>query len=1419
MGYKNKSKDELLQQFRKMQKRISSIDETSETAPVIKQAFQQQVQTDDGWDLALQHIPAVVVIIDRDFNVINVNRGDKGVTRKEAIGRNAFDFIDPDSHDIVRDKLTYTFETGLDCSFESHGQGPDNTMAWYRNKVGAIYEGEDVTKAIVIATDITEEKNKEAALEANKNILNTVQEMGQFGYWELNTHTKIMKWSDNLRTMLGLTQDLDPDPIRIREIMHPEDLPIFDKVMRDASILKDVTSVEFRAMVNGDYRFFSNNSGLVLDQSGEPTIVYGLILDITERSLADIELNKTKEFLQTIYDNSNLGLYVVDVVGPGDYRYLGCNKIHEFNMGVTNEEILGKSPDDLREILGDEAINYVYSLYDECIASGKTIESEILITVNNQEDWWQSRITPLMNGEGEVYQLIGNSIKITESRQIQKALAESEEKYRLLVDNQTDLIVKFNLEGKLLFASPSMSKMFNMGEGELIDFEFMSNVHKEDIEKAQQAVNSLHQPPHTSYVEERVKTPEGWRWLAWRNTAIMDNEGQVTGAIGIGRDVTERKLAEAALKDSEEHYRTIFEAASCGFILFDLEGKIIDANNAACRMHGYSRDELIACDPGQIIYEDSKREFYDFIEAVKNGREFHVEAKDVKSDGTIVNVRVYGVPYTHKGSKTALATILDETSQYEVEAALRKSEEHYRTIFDAASCGFLLVSMEGRVIDANSAICEMHGYTREEFVNLHPTEFIHEDYLQLFNECIESIRQDKEFYIDALHICANKEIINVRVYGVPYNFNGEKIVLGNILDMTPQNKAEKALRENEERLSLFLDNFTGVAYQTKIINDKDFEFILLRGAVESITGFSINSFLTDTEKWITMIVEEDRHAYRKSLCRLFDGDSLTADRTYRVQIESGEVRWVRDISQMITNGDDRFVHGTIYDITSRKKAEDELQKFKNISDKANYGTAIINPDGSIVYANECLARMHGMTVEEIQNKDTIMLHNEEQLPLVKELFKKLSETGSLDAEEVWRVKKDGTVFPSIINVAVNYDNDKNPKYYSATAIDISQLKRLEEEVVKAEKLDSIGVLAGGIAHDFNNILTAILGNVSLARFELTEDSELMNLMTEIEKATLRAKDLTHQLLTFSKGGTPITKSERIGQMIKETATFALSGSNVKPLFTIAGDLLPVEVDKGQISQAINNLTLNADQAMPDGGMILFNCQNIELTNESDIPLPEGMYVKVSIEDEGIGIAKKYLSRIFDPFFTTKQKGNGLGLASTYSIMKKHNGYISVASEIDEGTIFTIYLPATDKSPDLPADKSLPEIIGQGKILVVDDQESVLRLAKNILSRLGYTTVLVESGEKAVIEFQKALDNNEPFEVVILDLTIPGGMSGYETLKQIQTFCPDVKAIVSSGYSNDPIVSNYTEYGFLGCVDKPYKVRELALTLKSVFESD
>lgn len=629
------------------------------------------------------------------------------------------------------------------------------------------------------------------------------------------------------------------------------------------------------------------------------------------------------------------------------------------------------------------------------------------------------------------------------------------------------------------------------------------------------------------------------------------------------------------------------------------------------------------------------------------------------------------------------------------------------------------------------------------------------------------------------------------------------------------------------------------------IQDRDFRVLYQNEVHRSLVGDQVGNLCYE------------KYAHSDGVCpgcpvalSYADGKNHVLDKSRTT--ESGTI-FIEIHSAPLRNAQGDIVAGieAVRDITERTRSEQNLKMFSQAINEAMDGVQIVGLDGKILYSNKAVEEIYGFTEEEFRGRDVNELNADPEfaksviLPSIQKLGRWSGEVTVLHKSgrtfPVWLttsfVKNDAGEPISMVGIIrditarrlieeelrkhqeqledlVEERTAELKSINSRLQQEIAGRERMEAELSRVQKLESLGLLAGGIAHDFNNLLGAIMGNVSLAMLDVDPENSAYQQLAKAERASFRAQELTRQLLTFSRGGAPVKKRITLSGIITEAAGFSLRGSRVMHELSIAADLWPVEADEGQMMQVFNNLLINADQAMPAGGIIRVAAGNVTLGPGEVSALAAGRYVALTVSDEGTGIPREHLARIFDPYFTTKQKGSGLGLAATHSIIRKHDGHITVESELGKGTVFHFYLPAS-QGEVAPPPRQEKFVRGSGAVLIMDDDEDMRKTTGDMLMRMGYTVDYAGEGNEAIARYQQAREAGKPFAAVIMDLTVPGGMGGKEAIVKLLAIDPAVRAIVSSGYSEDPVMADFRAYGFRGVAIKPYRIRELSEVVAAV----
>jgi PAS domain S-box-containing protein len=752
----------------------------------------------------------------------------------------------------------------------------------------------------------------------------------------------------------------------------------------------------------------------------------------------------------------------------------------------------------------------------------------------------------------------------------------------------------------------------------------------------------------------------------------------------------------------------------------------------------------------------------------------------------------------------------------ETNEQLRVAHEEITAIFDSAGMGILVIDRDMRILALNRKIKEQFGIDRKITDGMCCRDLLCKKDVEA--ECparkaIESgASVERVMDLNGLHF---------DVVATPIRDKSGIItqVVLVYMDLTERIRAQEDLRRSEERYRDLFENSTDLI---QVLN-ADGTIRYVNQAWRESLGYGPDEVASMS---IFDIIHPDCKdcgpEFKSVVCGHKGGrfETLFLTKARETIIVEGNV------SPMMEHGAFVGTRGIFRDITLRKQAEIAViaEREQLAVTLRSIGDGVITTDisSNVVLINKVAEHLTGWTQDAARGMN------------IREVFSIKSEKTGEDTacpiecvlrtgapceleESAVLIARDGR--RHLITDSVAPIRDKDSVVTGAVLVfrDITDRKRLEDRIIKSEKIESLGVLAGGIAHDFNNLLNTIIANIDIAaRFD-RPDSEAQKSLARAQKASTKAKELTQQLLTFSKGGAPVKKLAAIADLIRDTADFGTRGTNVRCDYALPEDLWSAEIDEGQISQVIQNLVLNAVQAMPQGGTISISARNIEVGRAAFTALGEGRYVVIAVRDHGHGIPPENLSRIFEPYFTTKDTGSGLGLATTYSIVKKHDGMIDVESSVGGGTTFTVYLPASLAAAvhtGLPAEP-LPRREISGRILVMDDDALVLETAGVLLEMLGYQADFASDGDEALEKYREALRSGASYSAVIMDLTIPGGKGGRSTIRHLLEIDPLAKAIVSSGYSTDAVMANYARHGFAGIVVKPYTIDDLDAELQRV----
>ncbi len=899
--------------------------------------------------------------------------------------------------------------------------------------------------------------------------------------------------------------------------------------------------------------------------------------------------------------------------------------------------------------------------------------------------------------------------------------------------------------------------------------------------------------------------------VQYRTAQLLEANRRLT------REIAERIEAQKSVEASEQMLRTIFNVSRDPIFIHDGQGHILDVNDRMLQIYEVTREQALTLSIADDYSSDENPISLLpvlWAEVLKGKNQFFEWKARRPNDGSFFDAEVFLTKFTTLDGEYILANVHDVTERKQAEAEIRLQKAYSDMLLDQSPDAIAVMDMNDRIEKVNRAFTDLFGYSNEEVKGKRLNDLIVPEHKREEAEAISRAAVEGELVdIETVRQRKDGSLIYTSIVGTRVTLGDNKQALIAIYrDNTERREMLTALQQSE---TLYRTLLEAIPYGI-IESDKRGKIAFVNRNMTDIFGYTPGEF-AHMSVLDLIASDEERDRFVAYAAHVLENEPPPAKWFAKCRTKKGELldiqvdwNYRRDVDGSIKG----FV-SILTDVTERSKAEQALrsseEKYRSVVDNALEGIAVIQ-DNMVKFCNPPLEHMTGYSAEEICSIPAIDFVHPDDREKAQAFQRSLHEGVSQIKPLIFRLAaKDGT-YHWIQTKGVPIQWEGKPAGLNFMT-DVTEIRKMEEELVKVEKLESIGVLAGGIAHDFNNLLTAVLGNISMVRMALDKDDLSNHRLSEAEKACHRARDLTQQLLAFSKGGAPVKETMRLESVIRDACEFSLSGSACTLKLDVPQATWAIQGDRGQLTQVMTNICINAVQAMSQGGTITISVQNKELQEGDITGLEPGNYVEISIKDQGCGIDQESIGKIFDPFFTTKPKGSGLGLATAYAVVRNHGGIITVESELGVGTLFRIYLPATREQPTkVETETDLP-VVGHGKVLIMDDEESIRSLLYDLLSMIGYDVAVSKDGAECLEIYSDALNAGARFDLVILDLTIPGGMGGEETIRGLLEIDPHVTAIVSSGYADAPIMSNYKDYGFAGVIKKPYDVPELCAVIE------
>ena len=1380
-----------------------------------------------------------------------------------------------------------------------------------------------------------ERQLSEQALRVSEARLAFTQQVGKVGSWQNHLTNNTLHWSQETHRIF----ETDPDSFAptleaFFNFVHPEDRSSVHQTYLESLDSREAQAIEHRLLMpGGRIKFIEGRWQTFFDDLGAPMHVIGTSLDITERKLAEQQLQHSAALLRAVTNGAPDAIYVKDLEG----RYLLFNEGAARLVGKTVAEVIGR---DDTTIFDPDSVRLIQETDRRALESGSSITTEEKLTSSGVTRIYQVSKAPLRDSENRIIGLIGISRDITRQRQAEQDLLASEARLRAIVENEPECVKVITTDARLQDINAAGLRMIEASSVEAVRGRPIEPlIHPED----RACFRELHErnlAGYTGQLRFRITALQGTeRWMETHSTPLFDSRGAVQSVLSVTRDVTEQRRAEMALRQSEENFRSLFSEAANGIAVTTLDGQFIRANPAYCRMLGYTEaelrrrnfadlthpedrphnldlnrrliagdlpsfilekrylhkngqsvwtrvsvstrkdsagraDQIIAVteditelrqaaeelarhqallriagtigklggwsvslpemtlvwsdqmaiihdlEPGSTPDIEAAFGYYDpedreqvrevFLECVRTGHPFETTARLVTAKGRRIWIRAIG-----EAVRDANGTILrvqgafqDITEQKTAALEIQRLGQRLTSTLESMTDAFFILDCNWRFVFFNTQAERLLRRRREDLLG--------RDVWQEFPDAVGS-----RFELEYRHAMASGNSVTFEEYAPSLNtwfeahaYPSEDGLAVYFRDITERHHSEEALRQSEERFREMAESIDDVFFNYDPVHNR---LLYANPAYERLWSRPLEEIIAQPTVCLESVHPEDRAIAEQAFLRQTSDETTQSE--FRILRPDGSLRWVQvnAVAAKDTDGRVERVISTMRDITAGKQAEALLREQAALLDKAQDAILVRNLEHRILYWNKSAERLYGWTAEEAvgQVSGTLLYRD---LSAFNAAHAIMMERGEWSGE-LHQVTKGGRHLIVEAHWSLVRNDRGQPKSVLAINTDVTERKRIEQQFLRSQRMESIGTLAGGIAHDLNNVLAPILMSIELLKLDETRADKL-DILATVESSAQRGADMVRQVLSFARGVEGRQIRLQPAHLLREVAkiTNETFFKSIRIVTRIAEDLWTIQGDPTQLHQVLLNLCVNARDAMPDGGTLTISANNVALDEAEAASLgPDlqpGCHVHLCIEDTGTGIPPELLERIFDPFFTTKEpgKGTGLGLSTALAIVRSHRGLLRPQSTPGEGTRFDLYLPALEGSEaeSPPPLHELPRGSGQ-TILVVDDESSVRQIARQTLEAFGYRVVLAADGAEATAIF--AVRHRE-IDAVLTDMMMPvmDGATAIQVLLRIQ---PGARILASSGLHVDAMKARAERAGVRRFIPKPYTAETLLKALHEV----